>query len=95
MMRTKHLPSTPWLLLALAGSVLVIDLFRSFTGREKSAGLLPFRTVLDSGIAFLLAYILRPHRADAAGVDRARRRSGRGPADVTWSSPLAMPRAGL
>ncbi|RGE43268.1 branched-chain amino acid ABC transporter permease [Comamonas testosteroni] len=60
MMQTKHLPSTLWLLLALAAAVLVIDIFRSFTGREVSWPASLFWTVLAPGLAFLLAYVMRP-----------------------------------
>lgn len=60
MMQAKHLPSTLWLLLALAAAVLLVDIFRSFTGREVSWPASLFWTVLVPGLAFLLAYVLRP-----------------------------------
>lgn len=60
MMQTGRVPSTLWLLLAVAALVLVVDVIRSRTGREVSWPASLFWTVLAPGVAFALAYGVRP-----------------------------------
>ena len=60
MMQTGRVPSTLWLLLAVAALVLVVDIIRSRTGREVSWPASLFWTVLAPGVAFALAYGVRP-----------------------------------
>ena len=60
MMQTGRVPSTLWLLLAVAALVLVVDVIRSRTGREVSWPASLFWTVVAPGVAFALAYGVRP-----------------------------------
>ena len=60
MMQTGRVPSTLWLLLAVAALVLVVDVIRSRTGREVSLPASLFWTVVAPGVAFALAYGVRP-----------------------------------
>ena len=60
MMQTGKLPSTLWLLLILAAIVLVVDLWRSQTGREVSWPATLVWTVVVPGLAALLALGIRP-----------------------------------
>ena len=60
MMQTGRVPSTLWLLLAVAALVLVVDVIRSRTGSEVSWPASLFWTVVAPGVAFALAYGVRP-----------------------------------
>ena len=60
MMQTGKVPSTLWLLLALAAIVLAVDAWRSQTGREVSWPASLFWTILVPGLAAVLALVVRP-----------------------------------
>ena len=60
MMQTGRVPSTLWLLLAVAALVLALDVIRYRSGREVSWRASLFWTVAAPGLAFVLAYGLRP-----------------------------------
>ena len=60
MMQTGKVPSTLWLLLAVAAIVLAVDAWRSQTGREVSWPASLFWTILVPGLAAVLALVVRP-----------------------------------
>ncbi len=60
MMQTGRLPTTLWLLVALAAMVLVLDILRARAGREVSWSASIFWTVVAPCVALALAWGLRP-----------------------------------
>ena len=60
MMQTGRLPTTVWLLLALAALVLVADLWRAYSGQDVSWPASLRWTVIFPAIACALVFVVRP-----------------------------------